>query len=136
VPDLAALTWPAILTGTVVGGALGALWYSPALFGSAWMAELGKNAEELAPDGRAMAGSIFSCLVAATTVEWLATAIGADGAAAGAGLGLLLGLGIVAMTMLSDALFSGWTARLYTIQLGYRASYLLLMGTISGTWPA
>jgi len=133
-PDLATLTGPAILLGAIVGGGLGALWYSPVLFGDAWMAELGKTAEELTPSGAAMGGSIFSCLVAATAVEWLATAIDADTALAGASLGLLLGLGIVAMTMLSDALFSGWTARLYAIQLGYRAAYLVLMGAISGAW--
>jgi hypothetical protein len=53
-----------------------------------------------------------------------------------AGLGALLGLGVVAMTMLSDALFSGWTAKLYAIQLGYRATYLVLMGAVCGGWPA
>ena len=55
--------------------------------------------------------------------------------AGGIGMGLLLGLGIVAMAMLSDALFSGWSARLYAIQAGYRATYLVLMGAICGSWP-
>jgi hypothetical protein len=39
------------------------------------------------------------------------------------------GLGVVAMTMLFDALFSGWTARLSAIHLGHRATYLLIMGS-------
>jgi hypothetical protein len=47
----------------------------------------------------------------------------------------LLGLGIVAMTMLSDALFSGWGTRLYLIQVSYRALYLVVMGAICGAWP-
>jgi hypothetical protein len=51
----------------------------------------------------------FSALEpAAIAVDALVIATGTVGAAAGAGLGALLGLGVVAMTMLSDALFSGW----------------------------
>jgi len=50
-------------------------------------------------------------------------------------LGALLGLGVVAMTMLSDSLFSGWGWKLYFIQMSYRATYLVLMGAICGGWP-
>jgi len=39
-------------------------------------------------------------------------------------------IGFVAMTKLSDALFSGWSARLYGIQLGYRATYPILISRI------
>lgn len=124
----------AILISTVVAGGLGAAWYSPALFGPAWMAEIGKSADELGPAGAAMAGSIFSCAVAAVAVDLLVVATGTAGAVAGAGLGALLGLGVVAMTMLSDALFSGWSARLYAIQTSYRALYLVLMGAICGAF--
>ena len=63
-------------------------------------------------------------------------ATGASTALAGAAIGLILGLGVVAMTMLSDSLFSGWGWRLYLIQVGYRAGYLVLMGAICGGWSA
>ena len=33
--------WIAIALSTVVAGGLGAAWYSAALFGPAWMAEIG-----------------------------------------------------------------------------------------------
>jgi hypothetical protein len=45
-------------------------------------------------------------------------------------------VGIVGMTMLSDSLFSGWGWPLYLIQVGYRATYLVLMGAICGGWRA
>ncbi|MBW2448451.1 MAG: hypothetical protein JRG83_21380, partial [Deltaproteobacteria bacterium] len=47
------------------------------------------------PRGPAMAGSLFSCFVAATAVECLTAAVGANTTRVGAALGLLLGLGIV-----------------------------------------
>ena len=39
--------WPAILAATVAGMLLGALWYSPLLFGKAWMRALGKTEAEV-----------------------------------------------------------------------------------------
>ena len=68
------------------------------------------------------------------TVAFLVAATGAASARAGAGLGAVLGIGVVAMTMLSDSLFSGWGWGLYAIQMGYRAGYLVLMGAIFGGW--
>ena len=124
----------AILIGGVLGAALGAAWYSPALLGPAWARELGKSVEELEPDAMAMVGSVVSCFVAATAIDWIVARTGATGAIEGLGIGALAGFGIVAMTMLSDALFSGWSRALYGIQLGYRAIYLMSMGAISGFW--
>ena len=62
----------------------------------------------------------------------LITGLDATGIARGAGVGALVGIGIVAMTMLSDALFSAWSLRLYLIQSGYRVLYIVLIGAIEG----
>ena len=134
--DLAALNPTAVGVAALVGVVLGALYYSPFALGNAWMAALGKGPEDLGSPGAAMAGSVVSCLVAATAMGLLVNATGVEGAAAGAGRGALVGLGVVAMTMLSDALFSGGGWGLYFIQMGYRAGYLVLMGAILGGWPS
>lgn len=134
-PDLGALDWLAILVATLVSGGLGALWYSPVLFGDAWLAAIGKREEELGPGGPAMAGSVFSCFVASLSMAILLTGLGVSSLVGGLGVGALVGLGIVAMAMLSDALFSDWGWRLYLIQAGYRVLYLVLIGGIYGGWP-
>jgi len=134
-PAIGELDWPAILVSTFVAGGLGAAWYSPVLFGPAWMAALGKRPEELGPSGGAMAGSVFSCFIASVSLAWLIGGLGVDSIAGGAAVGALAGFGIVAMTMLSDSLFSGWGWKLYAIQTGYRAIYLVLIGAILGGWP-
>ncbi len=134
-PELSSLDPLAILVAGVLSGALGALWYSGAMLGPAWMSALGKREDELTLGGAEMGGSIFSYLVAASAIEILTTLCGVDTAIGGAGLGALLGLGIVAMTMLSDSLFSAWGWKLYFIQMSYRATYLVLMGAICGGWP-
>ena len=124
----------AILVAALVSAALGAAWYAPPVLGRAWLAALGKSEAELGPQGPALLGSVVSCLVAATAVDFLLAATGTQGLVGGVGVGLVLGLGMVAMTMLSDSLFSGWGWRLYFIQMGYRAIYLVLMGAICGAW--
>ena len=128
--------WIAILVSTVVAGGLGAAWYSPALFGPAWMAEIGLSDDDVGPAGREIAGSVFSCFVASLAMAWLLHGLGVVGVGPGLAVGVIVGFGIVAMTMLSDALFSGWSARLYAIQVGYRALYLILIGGIQGWFAA
>ena len=98
-PSLGDLDWIAVVVSTLVAGGLGAAWYSPVLFGPAWMAALGKSEEDLGPTGAAMAGSVFSCFVAAVSVGLLLQGLGVDSLLGGLGVGALVGLGIVAMTM-------------------------------------
>lgn len=133
---LADLHWIAILVSTFVAGGLGAAWYSSALFGDVWLAEIGKSRAEAGPAGPAIGGSVLSCFVCSVAMAWLLTGLGVTSVAGGAAVGALVGLGVVAMTMLSDALFSGWSLRLYLIQVGYRALYLVLIGAIYGGFSA
>ena len=53
----------AILAATVAGMVIGAAWYSPLLFGKAWLTALGKTEEELVSPGPAMVGSAVCCLL-------------------------------------------------------------------------
>ena len=47
--EWARLDLGAIALGAVVGGGLGAAWSSPALFGNAWLSEIGRTADERRP---------------------------------------------------------------------------------------
>ncbi len=125
----------AIATAAFASMVLGGLWYSPLMFGNAWLRAIGKSQEEIGSPTPAMIGSMISCVVTAAVVEFLIVSLGADSLVAGIGVGLMLGLGIIAMSMLSDSLFSGWGWPLYFIQAGYRVSYVVLMGAICGIWP-
>ena len=132
--DPSQLSPVAILISTVASAALGALWYSPVLFGQAWMDALGIGEDDLGGAGPLIGGSVVTCLVAAITVNALIVMTGITSVAGGLALGAALGFGIVAMTMASDALFSGWSMRLYVIQMSYRALYLVMMGGICGAF--
>jgi hypothetical protein len=42
---LAAIYWPAVVVSTIVAFAIGGVWYSKALFGNAWLEEVGLTEE-------------------------------------------------------------------------------------------
>ena len=75
-PGLEQMNIFAVLVGAVASMALGALWYSPLLFGNAWMAAIGKTHDQLGPAGPAMFGSMLSCLLTAAVVEYLLVGLG------------------------------------------------------------
>ncbi|OOZ39842.1 hypothetical protein BOW53_09970 [Solemya pervernicosa gill symbiont] len=104
-----------VLVAAVAGMVLGALWYSPLLFGDQWLRAIGKSQAELGAPLQAMLGSMFAALIAAVAVEYLVVATESYSLLSGATIGALLGVAIVATSMLSDALFSGWGWRLYLI---------------------
>jgi hypothetical protein len=126
----------AILAAAVAGMLIGAVWYSPLLFGNAWMNALGKTTDELGPQGAAIAGSIVSCLLSALGLAVFTGWFGIETAGGGAMLGGFAGLTLVATAMLSDSLYSGSGWRLYFIQTGYRVTGLVVMGALLGGWPA
>ena len=51
--DLQDINYWAVLVGILANMAIGALWYSPVMFATPWIKELGTNQEEIQqPDGR------------------------------------------------------------------------------------
>lgn len=116
-----------ILAATFIGMALGALWYSPFLFGKQWMECIGKTPETLGSAAGPMLGSIIASLMSAVGVSLIFTLLGVANLSAGITVGLTLGLLIIFPAMLSDSLFCGWGKRLLIIQSSYRALSVLLM---------
>ena len=116
-----------ILAATVIGMAVGALWYSPMLFGNQWMQSIGKTPETLGSSTLPMIGSVLASLLTAVGVAIIFSIVGVDSLATGISLGLTLGVLIIFPALLSDNLFCGWGVKLLLIQSGYRALSVLLM---------
>jgi len=124
-----------ILAATLAGMILGALWYSPVLFGNAWMQALGKTQDQLGSATGPMIGSVLACLLTAIALACLMQLAQVDSLIDGLKVGALAGVGIVFPAMLSDSLFCGWGSRLLFIQAGYRITYILVMAAILSAWP-
>jgi hypothetical protein len=119
--------------------AAGALWYSPLLFGRAWVRANGWSPEQLA-DLRRRAGMSYSVsfvcyLVMALVLEAFFSFTGASGAARGATLGALLWFGFVLTVGLTSHLFTHRRLSAFAIDAGFQLVTLVLMGVLLGVWP-
>lgn len=116
-----------ILVAIIIGMLLGALWYSPILFGKAWLECIGKTPETLGKSAIPMIGSIIASLLTALGVSLLFSILGISDLKTSIIVGIVLGLLIIFPALLSDNLFCGWGNKLLIIQSGYRAISVFLM---------
>ena len=128
------VNWIAVVVAGVSAFALGGVWYSPALFGKAWMKENNLSMEEVREGnkGKIFGGSILlSLIMSANLAMYLRTPdINFQ-------LGLLYGLlaGVwVFCGIAMVALFELKTLRYILINGGYCLIALGLMGAIIGAW--
>ena len=142
--DMSTINWLAVLAAGVSAFVLGGVWYSPALFGKAWMSENKFSTDDVKKGNQAKIfgwSFVLSLIMAANLAMYLAdspASCPADcaqrtditwGATAGflTGLWPFCGLAIV-------ALFEQRSARYIFINGGYLVVALTLMGAIIGVW--
>lgn len=129
-----AVNWLAVLAATISAFMLGALWYSPVLFGKIWMRASGVTPQQ-AESGAAKVFSIafiFEFAMAAnlamflndpgTTLAWGATA------------GMLAGVGWIALGIGVVSLFERRPWSYLLVNGGYMGVSLTVMGAILGAW--
>ena len=131
---LAGINWLAVVVSTVVAFALGGLWYSKSLCGSAWLEEVGLT--EAAINDANMPktfGGTFALQFLAVTA--LAAFIGADSTwQSGLYSGLLIGVFWIATAYGITYLFEQRSLRLFLINAGYNIVLFAIVGTIIGAW--
>ena len=127
---MSAFNLPGILVAALAGMFLGALWYSPLLFGKAWMRAIGKTPETLGLPTGPMIGSMIASVLSAVGVSLIFFLIGVDSLDVALGVGMILGLLIIFPALLSDNLFCGWGSRLLLIQSGYRVLSVVVMSLV------
>lgn len=116
-----------ILVATIIGMIVGMFWYSPILFGNAWMASIGKTPETLGNSKIPIIGSILASFLTALGVSLLFFLIKVTDLYTAICVGVILAVLIIFPAMLSDSLFCGWGNKLLLIQSGYRATSVFLM---------
>ena len=134
-PDQMSFNYLAILVATVSTFLLGGLWYSPVMFGRAWMRELGLTDETLKAKGNA--GLIFglSFLLELVMAFNLAAFLGPKATMSfGLFAGAAAGFGWVALSFGVTYLFERKSLCLFFINAGYHGVAFTIMGAILGAW--
>jgi len=124
------LNWLGIAIATLVAMALGAFWYSPIAFGTLWMKSIGKTPETLGSQTLPMIGGVAANLLTAVGVAVLFSLLCVSSLQMALCVGVILGFFIIFPALLSDNLFCGWGSKLLMIQVGYRATVVILMSLV------
>jgi hypothetical protein len=129
------LNWLAVLAAAVSTFALGGLWYSPVLFGRAWMLANNLDEADLAKSNMAKIfglALLLAVIMAANLAAFLAEP--KTTAAWGATAGFLAGFGWVALGIATIALFERRSWKYILINGGYMTVSFTVMGLIIGAW--
>lgn len=129
------LNWLAVLAAAVSTFVIGGLWYSPVLFGRAWMSVNNLSEDDLAKSNMAKIFGLsffFALIMAANLAAFLAEP--KTTAAWGAVAGFLAGFGWVALGIATIALFERRSWKYVLINGGYMTVSFVIMGLILGAW--
>ncbi len=129
----------AVLGTAVVSYILGALWYSPLLFGKIWMAGMSFTEEKIeAMKKKGMAKTYFLSFVGSLAMSLVMACLIAHGGArtslAGAAVGFWCWLGFIVPALLGSVLWEGKPPKLFLINIAYYLVTLGIMGAILATF--
>lgn len=134
----ATVSLAAVFVAAVVSMLIGAIWYSPSVFGRDWLAALGvKDKKAMAKmkkeSGKAYTGHFITDLIKAFMLAVIVDYAGATTALTGAAIGLLVWLGFVATTIAGSVFFEGKNLELFMIDSTYSLVSLIFTGIIVAT---
>ena len=114
---------------------IGALWYSPLLFGNLWLEAHGYSSEHMRNvAGRNLVVSLICYGVMAIVFAVIVSYAGVSTALQGAILGVMLWFGFLATMGLTAHLVSDNPLSIYLIDAGYQLVYAVVMGVILTLW--
>lgn len=127
-----------VLVSALAAFALGALWYSPVLFGKIWQKELGISDEKIKQANmiKIFGTSFFLTFIMALGMWLLFHNMDMAKLTWKIGLshGLYVGIAFVATSMGVNYLFQRQSFKLWLIDAGYQVVFMALIGTIIGLW--
>jgi len=132
--NMSLINWPAVIIAALSAFAVGGLWYSKPLFGSAWMTDSGLTMEQVQKGNKGKIfgfTAVFSLLMAVNLAMFLADA--KTNVSWGTTAGFLAGIWTFSAIAI-HSLFEQKNWRLIFINGGYSVVSLTLMGAILGWW--
>lgn len=130
------INYLAVVVAAVVYFVIGALWYSPALFGTAWMRGIGKTKDQMAGGSAALnyLMGLITAFIASYGVARIMVWSGGNSIRDGIITGILVGVCFVLATMFMNDSFEKRPMGLTIINVLYHIVGLLVAGIIIGAW--
>jgi len=131
--SFSAVNWLAVLLGTVLSMAMGALWYGP-LFGQLWLKLIGKTEDELDSDPTMYIKTALAAFIAMLVLNMAVIAFGATDILSGLLAGGFLFLGFGATATFVYTTFEGPTEKVWLLYGAYQLIVYLIMGAVFAIW--
>jgi hypothetical protein len=133
---LGQVNYLAVLVCTAISMVMGALWYSPVLFGNAWMKGVGFKKEDISKSdsSKAMMGSVVIAFVMNVVLASFTIMTQAKGFWGGVHVGALVGVGFIAMVLLMNSLYEKTSLKVWLIHSFYQTILLMINGGILTIW--
>lgn len=131
----------AVIVSAVIGVVIGSFWYSPALFGTAWLKLSGIRmtpqkirAAKKKGMGKSFALQFVGSLVMAFVLSALVNWVDAQTFGQGAAVAFWIWIGFILPVYLPSVLWEGKSWQLYWINVMYYLVTLVIMGGILAAW--
>ena len=142
--NMSTINWLAILVAGISAFVVGGVWYSPTLFGNAWMKDNNLTIETIKKGNKAkifgwafiltlIAAANLGMFLADSPAECIGNCAHKTDMAWGATAGFLAGIWVFCFVAI-HGLFEHRSWRLILINGGYAIAALTLMGAIIGLW--
>ena len=131
------INYLAVVVAAVAAFVVGAVWYSPLLFGKVYMNLRGMNPDAVAdmrPPAGELLGEFVRYLVIAFVLAYFVVRLGVVDWKGAVQLGLWVGVGFQAMLLIGAVIHENMPWKLYAIHAGDALVKTLLMTVILGVW--
>lgn len=133
--NISALNWWAVVVATVVAMAVGSVWYTPSVFGNAWMKSIGLKKKDLDNAGwQPMILAVVGSFVTAVAMGVLLQVLALTDIWQGATFGILVALAFLASNKVMQAQFEQRPLSYSVITTSADVVTLALMGAILAVW--
>jgi len=133
--DMSGINWIGAIVAAVLAFVLGALWYSPALFGSVWQREAGLSDEQVAGGNKGLIFAVAFVWALLGSIVFAMFVGPHPGPGLAIGAGFMAGLFWVAGSFAINYQFERRSTMLWLINGGYHTAQYTLYGIVLGLWP-
>lgn len=128
------INYLAVLVAAIAGMVVGAVWYSPAVFGNAWMKAIGKKTDQLGDPTNSYLIATVLALVLAYVMAHFVDYVNASTVGAAVQLAFWLWLGFVITTQGVNAVFEGKSRDLFLVSAGHHLAEFIVVAAILALW--